>query len=385
LGTLFGKKGPCEQNGKKEDTVSKRTIFIAVIALPFLLLFVLLVLNPIDQSTNSQEFYATMKDPPSEAKAWSTEGSYFSWPSSLEDNTDFGPLKVFYRSFGSRDKPAIVMIHGFPTSSYDFSEIIAELKSDFHIVVVDTPGYGFSDKPRDGYRYSIFEDAQLVDTLIRDVVKLDRFTLLTHDKGDSVGFAFLQMYQSLGPHSYTISHHIILNGGIYLPLAQLSVGQQLMTTPVLGRLATRLMSPRLFAKRFGKLYSPELTPTQATNLASIFAYQGGVSVMHETIKYLDQRRENEVIWLKALRQSDVAATLIWGEQDPIATTAIADFVWENYLRDRPASATYWRISCASHYPQNDQPEIIAGLVRQAITGVGDMDLSESDCAPDRVE
>ena len=57
------------------------------------------------------------------------------------------------------------MIHGFPTSSYDFKEIIDELKNDYFIAVIDTPGYGFSDKPKKGFKYSIFEDANLPEPL----------------------------------------------------------------------------------------------------------------------------------------------------------------------------------------------------------------------------
>ena len=362
----------------------KRTSFAAIIALLLIVALVLLALNPIDQSTSSQKYYAAMENPPADAAAWSAGGSYFSWSSSLAENSDFEPLNIFYRSFGSRDNPAIVMVHGFPTSSYDFGEIIAELKGDYHIVVVDTPGYGFSDKPRDGYKYSLFEDARLVDTLVRAVVKLDRFTLVTHDKGDSVGFALLQLYQSSGSRAYTIDHQVILNGGIYLPLAQLSFGQHLIEAPVLGPLATRLLSPMRFTNRFAKMYIPELTLEEQKNLASVFAYQGGVSVLPETIKYLDERRQNEVTWLETLNKSSVPATLIWADKDPVAVTAIADHVWENYLRDRPASASYWRIPCAGHYPQNDQPELIAQLIRRAMGETGEFDFSRSDCAPIRV-
>jgi pimeloyl-ACP methyl ester carboxylesterase len=107
--------------------------------------------------------------------------------------------------------------------------------------------------------------------------------------------------------------------------------------------------------------------------------------MSETIKYLNERRENEVTWLETLGRSDVPATLIWGEKDPIARTAIADFVWKNHLRDRPAAAAYWRINCAGHYPQNDQPEAVALLIRQALGGAGEVDFSGSDCTPARVE
>ena len=132
------------------------------------------------------------------------------------------------------------------------------------------------------------------------------------------------------------------------------------------------------------MYVRGLTSDEKKNLVSVFAYQGGVTVLPETIKYLDERRKNEVMWLETLKTSTVPATLIWAEKDPVAVTAIADYVWENYLRDRPASASYWRIPCAGHYPQNDQPELIAQLIRRAIDEAGEFDLPGSDCAPIRV-
>jgi pimeloyl-ACP methyl ester carboxylesterase len=361
-----------------------RTVFAAVATLALGLALVLLALNPIDQSISSKAYYDTMENPPARAAAFSAGGSYFSWSSALSDNSDFGPLNIFYRSFGTRQNPAIVMVHGFPTSSYDFAELINELKHDYYIVVVDTPGYGFSDKPAAGYKYSLFEDARLLDTLIQKVVKLDRFTLLTHDKGDSVGFALLQLHQSGSANAYRIDHHVILNGGIYLPLAELSYGQHLISVPVIGPVVTRLMSPARFTDRFSGMYVPELTSEQKKNLASVFAYQGGISVLPATIKYLDERRQHEVTWLQTLNESTIPATVIWGDKDPVAVPAIADYVWKNYLRDRPAAAAYWRIPCAGHYPQNDQPVLVAQLTRRAMGEADEFATSESDCAPIRV-
>ena len=85
--------------------------------------------------------------------------------------------------------------------------------------------------------------------------------------------------------------------------------------------------------------------------------------------------------------SDIPTTLIWGELDPIAKLEIADFVWENYLRNRDAPASYWRMPCASHYPQNDQPEIISQLVRRSLLGEADVfsELQDSSCSPILVE
>ena len=150
---------------------------------------------PLDNSRSIGEFFKSNPDAGPEAEVWGSGGSYFGWQSSLSENRKFPKVNVFYRTFGNISNPAIIMIHGWPTSSYDFKELISELEDDYYVAVIDTPGYGFSDKPKGGYRYSIPDDARLLDYFIREILDLSNFTLLTHDKGDSVGFAFLTLYQ----------------------------------------------------------------------------------------------------------------------------------------------------------------------------------------------
>ena len=346
------------------------------------------VLKPLDNSTNIGEFYDDNPDAGPDAEAWGRGGSYFQWQSDQPENSQFPALNIFYLTFGNKNNPAIVMIHGWPTSSYDFKALISELENDYFIAVIDTPGYGFSDKPKGSYLYSIPDDAKLVDHFIREVLALNNFTLFTHDKGDSVGFAFLTQYQQASSPPYQINHHFILNGGIYLPLTELSAAQKYLPLPGFGAFMTRfVLTPDRLTNGLAKVYSPALTPEEQRNMASTFQYQGGTTVFPKTLRYLDDRRKLEKTWLQTLSKSKIPATLIWGEQDPIAKTEIADFVWENHLRNRGAAASYWRLPCASHYPQNDQPKIIAQLVRRslsdesaALTGA-----ENSKCAPVLVE
>jgi len=362
-------------------------IVISVIVIVFSLVIYSLW-NPLDNSSNIGEFYSSNPDAGPDAELWGRGGSYFRWQSSQTENSQLPELNIFYRTFGNIDNPAIVMIHGWPTSSYDFKELIGELEKEYYIAVIDTPGYGFSDKPKGSYRYSIPDDAQLVDYFVREVLGLSRFTLFTHDKGDSVGFAFLTLYQHTDSPAYKIDHHVILNGGIYLPLAELSAAQKYLTLPGFGQFMTRfILTPDRFTTELAKVYSPALTQEEQLNMSSTFKYQGGTTVFPKTLRYLQDRRKLEKTWLQTLSRSEIPATLIWGERDPIAKTEIADFVWENYLRNRDAVASYWRLPCASHYPQNDQPAIIAELVRRSLSEerAAFTAVQNSKCAPVLVE
>lgn len=364
-----------------------KTILVALVIIVLVLILNWLI-NPLDKSKNIEDFFTSNPGIGSDAVSWGLGGSFFRWQSEQSQKSHLPKLNIFYRTFGNINNPSIVMIHGWPTSSYDFQELIRELENDFYIAVIDTPGYGFSDKPQGNYRYSILDDALLFDFFIKEILEISRFTLLTHDKGDTVGFAVLDLYQQASSPDYLIDQHIILNGGIYLPLAELSAAQKYFTLPVFGYFMTRfIFTPERFTTQLAKYYSPELSVEEQLNIASFFQYQGGTTGFTKTLRYIADRKKYEETWLQALNSSDIPTTLIWGELDPIARLEIADFVWANYLRNRDAPASYWRLPCASHYPQNDQPEIISQLIRQSLLGEADVfsELQDSNCSPILVE
>ena len=330
--------------------------------------------RPGDASPSCTAYYAAMKNPPAAAAAWCQAGQYFGWTSTLPENAGAGKLKVFYLCAGDPQTPAILFIHGYPTSSYDYSGVMRRLSGQFYVCALDTPGYGFSDKPKPGYHYSLVDDARLVDTFVRKVVGLKTFALVTHDKGDSVGLALLQIYQAYPVKPYTITQHLLINGNVYLPLAQLSILQKMLLQPSLGPSLSSLLNGPLLAQGLaGATYTPKLPQAEIDALASIFDYQQGTRVEYDIIQYLNERKANEVTWLETLGRSDIPTTLIWGEQDPIAPTAVPDYVWAHYLQGRVGPAGYWRIPCANHYVQVDQPDLLAGLIQVTLepaTGFG---------------
>jgi pimeloyl-ACP methyl ester carboxylesterase len=345
--------------------MNKRHLCIGGAVLLTLIIGIIFVaLHPGDQSQSCLDYYAGMENPPAAALEWCHAGDYFSWESTLPVNEDFDALNIFHICHGVPENPAILMIHGYPTMSFDYAALFDEFKDEYYVCALDTPGYGFSDKPLGGYDYSIDDDARLVDEYIREIAGLNEFILLTHDKGDSVGLALLGIYQGYETKPYTIRHHLITNGNIYLPLAQLTAGQKTLLNPVSGPLISRLMTGDRLAQSLADLtFATTLPQSEIDAYASIFDYQDGMAVQHEIIEYLNERSENEVRWLEALAKSEIPTTLIWGELDDIAPVRVPDFVWENYLADKGTPAAYWRIPCANHYLQVDVPDLVAGILR----------------------
>jgi pimeloyl-ACP methyl ester carboxylesterase len=97
-------------------------------------------------------------------------------------------VDIFYREAGNPDRPTILLLHGFPTSSHMFRDLIAELADQYHLVAPDYPGYGFSSMPSvDEFEYSFDNVARLMEKFT-DKIGLDRFSLYLMDYGAPIGF-----------------------------------------------------------------------------------------------------------------------------------------------------------------------------------------------------
>ena len=97
-------------------------------------------------------------------------------------------VDIFYREAGDPSRPTLLLLHGFPTSSHMFRDLIAELADEFHLVAPDYPGYGFSSMPAvDEFDYSFDNVAQIMEQFV-DLVGLDHYSLYLMDYGAPVGF-----------------------------------------------------------------------------------------------------------------------------------------------------------------------------------------------------
>jgi pimeloyl-ACP methyl ester carboxylesterase len=130
--------------------------------------------------------------------------------------------------------------------------------------------------------------------------------------------------------------------------------------------------------------SNKLPQSEIDAYASILNYQDGIAVQHEIIKYLNERSENEVVWLETLERSNIPTTIIWCELDAIAPVAVPDHVWINYLKDRETPAAYWRVPCADHYLQMDTTDLIENIVRTILSEDGTpLKLDGTECQAKR--
>ena len=101
---------------------------------------------------------------------------------------DVDGLTLFYREAGAADAPTLVLLHGFPSASHQFRELIPLLADRFHIVAPDLPGFGRSDMPPRGeFSYTFDHLADVIDRFT-EVLGLDRFAIYVFDYGAPVGY-----------------------------------------------------------------------------------------------------------------------------------------------------------------------------------------------------
>ena len=101
---------------------------------------------------------------------------------------DVDGVKVFYREAGRQGAPKLLLLHGFPSSSHMFRDLVPKLADRFHIVAPDLPGFGQSDMPaRDRFAYTFDHIAEVIGRFT-EVVGFDRFAMYVFDYGAPTGF-----------------------------------------------------------------------------------------------------------------------------------------------------------------------------------------------------
>ncbi len=126
------------------------------------------------------------------------------------NSVDVDGLKVFYREAGNRARPSVLLLHGFPSASHMFRDLIPQLEDRYHVVAPDLPGFGMTEQPaRDKFAYTFENFARVIDRFT-EVLGLDKFALYVFDYGAPVGFRLAVK------HPERITAIVTQNGNTYL-------------------------------------------------------------------------------------------------------------------------------------------------------------------------
>ena len=261
--------------------------------------------------------------------------------------------EIFCVDSGELDRPAIFLIHGFPTSSWDWAPIWSALHESYRLVALDMLGFGFSDKPRD-HRYSIMEQADLCEALLSDR-KLTRFHVLAHDYGDTVAQELLAR-QNEGTGAGSWLSVCFLNGGLFPETHRARLIQKLLLSP-LGPLINALSTKRTFDKSFSAVFGPGTKPSKAEleGFWKLINDKGGKHVFHNLITYMNERKQHRARWVGALKQSSVPIGLINGSMDPVSGKHMV----ARYREIISVDHFTVELPAIGHYPQVEAPAEVA--------------------------
>jgi pimeloyl-ACP methyl ester carboxylesterase len=278
------------------------------------------------------------------AKDWSATGAFHSIQSRSVFVVDTGADD----STGS-DKPTLVLLHGYPTSSHDYYRVLDDLAAHYRVIVHDHLGFGLSDKPRD-YSYALHEQADFA-LLLWQHLGVRSTHVFSHDYGTSVATELLARW-NLGFRPVSLESITLFNGSVHIELARLRFIQKLLRNETLGPLVARLSSQRVFNRNMRQLWHDPATLPQADldTMWELLTLNGGKAVLPRITQYLRDRVLYWHRWVDALQQSQLPLNILWGAEDPITGRDVA----EVHHAEAPGSRLTV-LDGVGHYPMLEAP------------------------------
>jgi pimeloyl-ACP methyl ester carboxylesterase len=265
-------------------------------------------------------------------------------------------LKVFYREAGDPSAPAVLLLHGFPSSSHMYRELIPALADRFRVVAPDLPGFGFSDAPdRSHFKYSFDHLADVIDRFT-EVLGLDRYAIYVFDYGAPVGFRLALR------HPERITAVISQNGNAYLE--GLSEGwnpiQAYWKNPSEeNRTALRaFLTPQTTQWQYTQgVSTPELLAPEAWTLDSALLARPGNDEIQ--LDLFGDYQSNIALYprFQEFIRTRRPLLAVWGKNDPFFLPAGA----EAFKRDNPEAEVH--LLDAGHFALESKGREIADIVR----------------------
>jgi pimeloyl-ACP methyl ester carboxylesterase len=267
-------------------------------------------------------------------------------------------IEIFYREAGSKNAPAVLLLHGFPTSSHMFRNLIPALADKYRVIAPDYPGFGYSGQPERGkFAYTFDNYAQIVEQLTQKI-GLSKYALYVMDYGAPVGFRLAAKRPD------RVSALIVQNGNAY------QEGLREFWDPIRAYWKTGAQKERDALRPFTKL---EATKWQYTTGVKDQTLLSPDAWTHDQVRldkpdnaeiqldlFLDYRTNVPLYpqWQAYFRKHQPAAIVIWGKNDLIfpAQGAVP------YKRDLPDAELH--LIDTGHFLLESHGEEAAALIRE---------------------
>ena len=271
--------------------------------------------------------------------------------------TDINSHRIFYREAGPKDAPVLLLLHGFPSSSHMFRNLIPALADSYRVIAPDLPGFGFSDAPDPAKFNYTFENLTDVIDHFTETVGLERYAVYVFDYGAPVGLRLALR------HPERITALISQNGNAYVE--GLSEGwnpiQHYWQTPTSeNRSALRnLLTPETTQWQYTHgVTDPALVAPESYTLDSVLLARPGNDEIQLDL-FLDYASNVELypVFQKYFREHRPPMLAVWGKNDPFFLPSGA----EAYKRDLPDAEI--RFFDTGHFALETHHAEIAALVR----------------------
>lgn len=263
-------------------------------------------------------------------------------------------LKLFYREAGSRESPTIVLLHGFPSSSHMFRDLIPKLADNFHIIAPDYPGFGYSDAPDvSEFEYTFDNLATYIDDLLFDVLGLKKFSIYVQDYGAPIG------YRVAFKHQDAIEGIIVQNGNAYAegigggfdPLKPYWTNRTPETeAPVRSALTLQATT---FQYTHGVKDASRINPDSYTFDQHFLDRLGNDAIQLNLLHNYQANLAHYGEWQAFFRAKQPKTLIVWGKHDPFFTVEGA----QAYLRDIPGAELH--LLDTGHFALEDSCDFIA--------------------------
>lgn len=268
-------------------------------------------------------------------------------------------VKIFYREAGPTDAPAIVLLHGFPSSSHMFRNLIPVLAERYHVVAPDYPGFGYSDAPsQEQFEYTFDHLAAVVDRFL-DQLDIKRYSIYIQDYGSPIGFRLATL------HPDRIQTIVSQNGNAYTEglspfWAEFLYPYWKAPTPESEAKARQLLTLPMTQLQYSAGFrNPENVSPDTWTLDQAGLDRPGNAVIQLALFY-DYRTNPPLYpaWHEYLRKSKPPLLAIWGKNDPIFLPAGA----EAFVKDNPNTELHFLDT--GHFALEEDLQAIAEAMMQ---------------------
>lgn len=256
---------------------------------------------------------------------------------------------VFVIDEGNSDE-TLVILHGYPTSSFDYYKVLPELSKKYRVIIHDHLGFGFSDKPLD-YSYSLIEQADVALQLWKQL-GLQNVTLLAHDYGTSVCTEILARHNTKQTN-LQIKKLILCNGSMHIELSKLRTIQKLLKNKITGKWVAKLTKFSIYKKNLQNVYfdKSQVTEDELKEMWFQLEHNNGRKVIHQLSNYINERYFFWHRWIGALKETQIPTNIVWAKNDPVAVAEIANLL----TKEIPNNNLYWIENCG-HFPMLENPK-----------------------------